>query len=127
MLGAVAGASSTIQVPAATPALSPGGGTFIASVSVTITDSTPGAAIYHTTDGSTPTTASAPYTGPITVTRTTTIRAIATAPDHTPSAVPTAPSPRATALPVLSPGGGTFTSPVDVTITDSAPGAAIYY
>src|SRR5205085_3765058 len=77
---AVASAAYTIQVPAATPVLSPAGGTYSSSVSVTITDDTPCATIYYTTDGSTPTTASTSYTGPISVTSTQTIKAIATAP-----------------------------------------------
>src|SRR2546430_12551242 len=80
-------ASGTYTIQAATPALSPGGGTFTSSVTVTLTDSTPGATIYYTTDGSTPTTASAAYTGPITVTTTQTIKAIAVASGYTTSAV----------------------------------------
>src|SRR5204863_69180 len=125
----VASGTYTIQVPAATPALSPSGGTFTSSVTVTLTDSTPGATIYYTTDGSTPTTASAAYTGPITVTTTQTIKAIAVASGYTTSAVAsgtyTIQVPAAT--PALSPSGGTFISSVAVTLTDSTPGATIYY
>src|SRR5207253_8032327 len=127
---AVASATYTIQAPAATPVLSPGGGTFTSSVAVTLTDSTSGATIYYTTDGSTPTTASTPYTGPITVTQTTTVKAIATAPGYTTSAVASATytiQGSAAATPALSPGGGAFDSSVAVTLTDSTSGATIYY
>src|SRR5205823_9871507 len=86
----VASATYTIQVPAATPVLSPGGGTFTSSVAVTLTDSTSGATIYYTTDGSTPTTASTPYSGPITVTKTQTVKAIAAAPGFATSALASA-------------------------------------
>ena len=65
---------------AATPTMSPAQGTsFNNSLSVSVSDSTPGAIIYYTTNGSTPTTSSPVYSGPITLTATTTINAIATA------------------------------------------------
>ena len=52
------------------PVISPGSESFSPSVSVTITDATAGAKIYYTTDGSTPTTSSAVYSAPISVTST---------------------------------------------------------
>jgi len=69
----------------ATPTFSPGSQTFTSPVSVSITDSTPDAVIYYTTDGSTPTTESSQYSGPITVTTFTTINAIAVAPGYSES------------------------------------------
>ena len=47
------------------------------SASVTLTCSTAGASIYYTLDGSTPTVTSTLYTGPITLTKTTTVKALA--------------------------------------------------
>jgi hypothetical protein len=46
---------------------------------VSIADTTAGAAIYYTTDGSTPTTGSQLYSAPFTISATTTVKAIATA------------------------------------------------
>jgi hypothetical protein len=63
---------------AATPAFSPAGGVYASTQSVTIA-STPGASIYYTTNGATPTTHSTLYSGPVTVSKTGTIRAIAVA------------------------------------------------
>jgi hypothetical protein len=57
---------------------------------VTITDATPNATIYYTTNGTTPTTASSPYSGPITVSTSTVIKAIAVEGTLANSAVATA-------------------------------------
>jgi hypothetical protein len=57
---------------------------------VKMRDSTSGATIYYTTDGSTPTTSSAVYSGPITVGSTETLRAIAAASGYSQSAIGTA-------------------------------------
>jgi glucosylceramidase len=65
------------EQPAATPTFVTTGGQYSAAVPVTITDATSGASIYYTTDGSTPTNASAVYSGPIQITADTTINAIA--------------------------------------------------
>jgi hypothetical protein len=125
----VASATYTIQQPAATPVFSPAAGTYVASVSVTITDATPGAAIHYTTDGSTPSPASTLYTGAIAVTQTTTLKAIAVASGMAESDIASATYTiqQQVAAPVISPAGGTYVGSVSVTITDATPGAAIFY
>ena len=68
----------TITLPAtATPTFSPAPGTYSSAQTVQIADSTANATVYYTTDGSTPTTASAVYSGPISVAADTTVAAIA--------------------------------------------------
>src|SRR6202041_3341567 len=77
--------------PAATPTFAPASGTsFSSTLSVSITDATPSATIYYTTNGSTPTTSSSVYSGPITISATTTVNAIATASGFSQSAVASA-------------------------------------
>ena len=83
------GAATASSVTVA-PAFSPNSGTFSTSQSVTISDATPGAVIYYTTDNSTPTTSSAVYQNPLDVTATTTINAIGVASGYSPSAVASA-------------------------------------
>ncbi|MEV4316660.1 chitobiase/beta-hexosaminidase C-terminal domain-containing protein [Actinocrispum sp. NPDC049592] len=60
----------------ATPTFSPPGGVYSSAQTVTLSDSTPGASIRYTVDGSTPTASSTLYTGPISVPSTRTINAI---------------------------------------------------
>src|SRR6266566_3333024 len=121
-----AGTGSTVV---ATPTFSPGGGTYTVSVTVTISDATSGATIHYTTDGSTPTTSSAVYTGALTFTQTTTLKAMAAASGMTNSAVASATYTvqQRVATPAFSPGGGTYTGSVTVTISDATSGAAIHY
>ncbi|HKR26587.1 MAG TPA: chitobiase/beta-hexosaminidase C-terminal domain-containing protein [Terriglobales bacterium] len=70
------------------PSFSPRPGTFSGPVRVTISDpATPKAEIFYTLDGSEPTTASTPYTGPVLVTSSTKLRAIARSPIYSPSRV----------------------------------------
>jgi glycosidase len=75
---------------AAAPALSVSTGTYATLQSVAITDSTAGATIYYTTNGSAPTASSAVYTAPIPVATTTTIEALAIANGYTNSNVTSA-------------------------------------
>jgi hypothetical protein len=130
---AVATATYTINLStptAATPTFSPAGGIYSGTQTVTIADATSGAAIYYTTNGTTPTTSSAKYSGAITVSSTETIEAIAIASGYSNSAVATASytiNEPATATPTFSPAGGTYTSAQTVTINDATTGATIYY
>ena len=62
----------------AVPTFSPAGGTYTEAQSVTISCTTENASIYYTTDGSTPTTTNSTlYEGEITISKTTTLKAIA--------------------------------------------------
>jgi sugar lactone lactonase YvrE len=72
---------------AATPTFTPAGGNYTAAQSVTIADTTPGAAIYYTTDGTIPAITSNKYTGAISVTATETIQALAVATGYNNSAI----------------------------------------
>jgi Legume lectin domain/Chitobiase/beta-hexosaminidase C-terminal domain/Fn3 associated len=74
------------QSPTSTPLISPVTGTYTGSQTVTITDATSNSSIFYTIDGSQPTTSSTPFTAAFTVTSTTTVKAIATASNFTPSA-----------------------------------------
>ena len=115
-----------------TPTFSPAGGTYSASQSATISDATAGATIYYTIDGSTPTIASTKYTGPITVSKTETVKAIAASSGNQNSAVATTaytitPPAGTTATPTFIPAGGSYNASQSVTISDATAGATIYY
>ena len=126
---AVASATYTITTTVTTPTFSPAAGTYSSAQSVTLSDATSGATIYYTTNGTTPTTSSTQYTGPITVSSTETLQAIAAATGDTNSAVASAAYTitATVATPTFSLGSGTYSSAQSVTLSDATSGATIYY
>src|SRR5579871_3198546 len=118
--------------PAATPTFSPAGGSFSSAQSVSLADSTPGAVIYYTTNGTTPSTSSTQYnpSSPIQVSTTTTIEAIAVASGYSNSPVASATytiTATPASAPTFSPAGGSFSSAQSVSLADTTPGAVIHY
>ncbi len=122
-------AAVTVAV-AGTPSFSPAGGSYSSAQSVAITSSTSGATIYYTTNGSTPTTSSAVYSGPVSVAASETLQAIAVASNYSNSPAATATytiALPAAGTPSFSPAGGSYSSAQLVAITSSTSGATIYY
>ena len=115
---------------AAAPTFLPKAGTYTTVQSVAISDTTANSTIYYTTNGSAPTISSTPYTGPITVSTTQTIKAIAKAANYTNSSVATAAytiNLPVTATPTFLPKAGTYTSVQSVVISDATAKSTIYY
>jgi hypothetical protein len=114
---------------AATPVISPAAESFSTNVSVVITDSTPNASIYYTTDGSAATTRSTLYSGPITVSSDETIHAIASATGYDISTQASAAYTDLEQVPsvTFSIAGGTYTSAQTLTLSDGTPNSSIYY
>ena len=112
---------------AATPTLSPPPATYATAQHVSISDATAGATIYYTTNGAAPTTASTKYTTPISVTKTTTIKAIAVASGFADSEIAEGLYTINAAVPTFSPVAGTYASAQKVTISEATAGATIYY
>jgi sugar lactone lactonase YvrE len=110
-----------------TPTFSISAGTYTGEQTVSIIDSTQDATIYYTTDGTTPTTSSAQYTGPISVSSSGTLKAVALAPGYALSAVASATYTLQAATPIFSLASGTYSGTQILTISDATSGAAIYY
>ncbi len=117
------------DAPVPTPTFAPKPTTYNSPQTVTISESLAGATIYYTTDGSLPTTQSAVFSAPITISATTTFRAIAVSPGIPNSNLalatysinlPTAPPPQ------FSPTPSTFSSARSVTLSNTAH-LAMYY
>jgi len=120
--------STTSLPPALTPTFSAPSGTY-AGGQLGIFDGMENASIYYTLDGTKPTSASSLYVGPINLTSSMTVQAIALASGYPDSAIASATyiiGPPA-AMPTFSVASGIYTSAVTVTINDSTPGASLYY
>lgn len=121
----VIGGTPTVAAPTFTPAA----GTYATAQTVSISSLTGGAAIYFTTDGSTPTTLSTLYTGAITVSSSETIKAIAMAAGFSDSSVSSGAYviQSSAATPTFSPVAGTYVTAQTVAIVSATSGASIFF
>ncbi len=123
------GGNTTGQVES--PVFSPSGGIYGSTVNVTISSNTAGASIFYTTNGTEPSTSSTPYTAPVAVTSSATIKAIAVKTGMKDSSSASAGYvimlAGTVSAPIFSPAGGTFDTAQSVTISCATSGAEIYY
>lgn len=123
------GTTNTAQVAA--PTFSPAGGTYTSAQSVTISTTTGGASIRYTTDGSKPSeTSGTLYSGPVSITNTTTLQAIAYETGFQDSSVSSATytiNYPQVAAPSFNPIGGNYVGAQSVSITTTTGGASIRY
>jgi hypothetical protein len=126
--------SQTYYLIPASPFISPASGSYPSGRTVRISDATPDVEIYYTTDGSTPTAASALYTGAITLPsaqRSETVRAVAESigvrSSYTSAIYTITPPLPIPPPPLILPGSGTYTSGQVITISDSLVGTTIFY
>ncbi|HEV2330952.1 MAG TPA: chitobiase/beta-hexosaminidase C-terminal domain-containing protein, partial [Verrucomicrobiae bacterium] len=111
----------------ATPVFSPAG-PITNGTSISISCATPGATIYYTLDGTTPTTASPMYTGPFSINAGTTVEAFALETNYANSGVQSTNFQLVqTATPVFSPPAGALRAGTLIFISCSTPGSAIFY
>jgi len=115
----------------AAPSFNPsGGGTYTTAQNVTISCATEGATIFYSIDGSTP---SIPYNGPVNIAATATLKAKASKSGWTDSQITSAVyniniTPNTVATPTFNPPGGeTYTTAQNVTISCATEGATIFY
>ena len=114
--------------PAAAPTFNPASGTYFNAQIVTITSATNGATIRYTTDGSPPTeTNGTVYSGPVSITATTTLQAIAYEAGYADSPVASGTYTLQAATPVFNLAPGTYFNAQTVAITTATSGATIRY
>ncbi len=115
---------------AASPAFTPAAGTYAGTQTISIGSTTPNATIYYTTDGTVPTASSQVYAGPVTVSKSGVLQAIAVSsgyaqsPTGTAAYVITAPAVAAPTFSVPTNYSGAVTT---VQISDAASGSTILY
>jgi len=102
----------------AAPAFSPGGGTYSSAQNVTITSATGGATIHYTTDGSTPTSTTGNlYSGPVNISSTGTLKAIASETGFIDSPVTSAAYTISSVVQIAAPTGLVSTGKTDTTVS----------
>jgi hypothetical protein len=118
----------------ATPTFSPAAGTYLGTQTVTLSDTTSGATIFYTLDGTQPGTSAGgstqQYNGPLTASSTETIKALATASGMTTSGTASATYTieSQVATPTFSPAAGSYSSAQTVSISTTSPApTTIYY
>jgi hypothetical protein len=124
--------SGSAAPQAAAPTFSPPPGNYNAVQSVALSDTTPGASIYYTTNNTPPSTNSTLYNpnNPIPVGSSMTIKAIAAASGYSPSSVASGAyviNLPAAAAPTFSPPPGSYNTAQSVALSDTTAGASIYY
>ncbi len=122
--------SATITPPpqsAVNPTITPSSGYFDTPQSVTISTTTPSATIRYTLNGVTPGTSDPIYAGPIAVSSTKTIKAVAYATGVDPSGVTTAELAFTAVPPIFGPAPGGYSGAQSVTLTSGTSGATIHY
>ena len=129
---AINSATYVVSEPTSAPVISPVGGTYATAQIVTIGDGDASAVVHYTTDGSQPTASSPVYAGPISISTSRTIKAIAVDPALQNSSVTSASYVISTTsavapAPIISPAGGTYSAAQTVTIADSDSSAVIHY
>jgi hypothetical protein len=118
--------SSPLFLPTPSSPSSPQGQSVTAAF-VTITTATPGATIRYTTDGTTPNASSPVYTETLTITVTTTLKAIALKSGCIDSPVADATYTIRCATPTFSPTPGTYPIVQNVSLVTTTPGATIKF
>lgn len=115
------------------PVFTPGNGTtFPSTLEVSITTTTSGATIHYTTNGADPTAASSAYSGPIIITESCTVKAIAVKSGMNNSPMASAEyqkqATQTVAAPEFNPvSGQTFTTTLSVSASTATAGADVYY
>jgi len=114
-----------------TPTFSPKSGTVSTAQAINISDTTSGATIYYTTDGSTPTPGmgtTKKYSTAFTLSASATVKAIATANGSLNSGqVSTSYICQRAVKPAFTPAGGSISPTQTITMNDATSGAQIYY
>ena len=110
----------------AAPTISPAGGAYTSSVSVTMSCA-PGATPRYTTDGSTPTTTSTAYASAVAITQTATVKAACFQTNYATSAITSVAYTIQVGAPTLSKASGSYAAGTTVTVTSPTSGATLYY